>query len=540
MGVPRRDHTVYLICAALIIITAVIFSQVSQFDFINLDDPSYVYENPHIAAGFSHNTLVWAFTTTREGAWQPLVWLSYLVDHEMDELNAGTYHTTNLILHVANVLLLFLLFLRITGAKWKSAFIAALFAIHPLHVEPVAWIASRKDVLSTLLWLLTLMAYARYVSAPCRKRYALVVVAYVLAVMSKPMVMTLPIIMLLLDYWPLERMKSPIDGKLLLRLVKEKIPLLIISGFSLAFAFAGQISGRSLGTLGQYPLGVRLANAVLSYFIYIVRTIWPTRLALYYPHPLNSIPVLYTVGSVVFLAVVSLLIARAARTRRYLLVGWLWYIVMLVPVSGIVQFGHHANADRFMYLPLVGLAIIAAWGVCDLARSKPVLPATLGLLAVVASAVVAYPQVGYWRNSLVVWKHAIDVTNKNAYAHCAYASALSKNGQIDASVAEYWKTIEIDPKSVQAHYNLGSILDGLGATKEAMAQYETAIKLDPQQAQAHSNLGLMELQQGKVDEAIAHYRAAIRAQPDYEIARINLGIALKLKAERDKASHSQD
>ncbi len=532
MDILRKNKDTLLICCALIILSVAVFWQVRNFEFINFDDQVYVYQNPHITSGFTKDTIVWAFTSTKEGAWQPLTWLSYLVDYHFSELDPEAYHLTNMGLHIANTVLLFILFVSMTGSKWKSAFVAAIFAVHPLHVEPVAWIASRKDVLSTMFWVLALIAYVQYTKRNSALKYILVVSAFSLGIMSKPMVMTLPLVLLLLDYWPLNRTDKIKIGAL----IKEKIPLFAISALSLFMAFAGQHSGGGLKELERYTVGIRLANAALSYIVYIVRTFWPMRLGIYYPHPLNTTPVWITIAATTLLVLLTWYFVKVGTKRRYLLVGWIWYASMLLPVSGLAQFGNHANADRFMYVPLIGLSIIVAWGLPELlekSRWRTDVLATLGLSSVLAMAVLAHAQTSHWADRTAIWRHTIKATGPNALAHCSLGTILLTQGKADEAVVELRQSIQIKPKYGYAHYNLALAFDELGHIDQAIPEYYKAIELDPKNAAPpYTNLGYIEMQRGRVDEAIALYKAALRVQPDYEIAKNNLDIALQIKGER--------
>jgi tetratricopeptide (TPR) repeat protein len=454
-----------------------------------------------------------------------------MLDVQMFGLDAGAHHLVSLGLHVATTVVLFMLFLRMTGAFWKSAFVAALFAVHPLHVESVAWVAERKDVLSALFWVLTLWAYVSYVRKvdPIRARawyrqapgwYAATLVLFALGLMSKPMVVTLPFVLLLLDVWPLARARG------FSRRVVEKIPLFALAAASSAVTFVVQRQAGAVKTLDALPLGSRLANAVVAYIAYIGKTVWPAGLAAIYPYS-ASLPAWQVLGSIVCLLVVTVLAVRAWSRRRYLLVGWLWYVGTLVPVIGLIQVGAQPIADRYMYVPAIGLFIIVAWGVPDLLarwKSRELVLGTAALAAVVLSAATARVQAGYWRDSVSLWEHAIRVTDLNYHAHANLGQALAAEHRLSDAVAEDFEAIRIKPGFAEAHNYLGLALAEQGHTGEAVSHYAEAVRLMPAYVSARNNLGLALAAEGRIDAAMAQFSEVVRLDPENAAAHANLGI----------------
>ncbi len=511
------------ICLVLITVTLAVFWQVSNHEFVNFDDPYYVVNNPHVQAGITSESVVWAFTSYFASLWMPLSWLSFMLDFELYGLNPGGYHVTNLFLHLANTLLLFLVLKKTTEEVWQSAFVAALFALHPLHVESVAWIAERKDVLSTFFWMLTMWAYLLYVKRPGSARYLLIVIAFALGLMAKPMLVTLPFVLLLLDYWPLERLES---GRSLLRLVLEKTPLFVLSAISCLVTIIVQRKGGGLGSFDDFPLSVTIPNALVTYVSYLGKMIWPQKLAVFYPHPGSSLPMWQAAGAGLLLVFISVVAVWSARRWSYLAMGWLWYLGTLVPVIGLVQTGNHSMADRFTYIPLIGLFIMVAWGVPEFVsryRYRTV------VLAVAASAVLStliiltWSQLRIWRNTITLFEHAASVTDNNFEAHTNLGYAFAKQGNDKKSLAHFVKAAEIKPNFARAHSNLGNALARQGREEEAMAQFYEALQIDPNLPGVHNNLGNVLERQGKVKEALIHYSIALQLEPQFAEAHLNLG-----------------
>ena len=560
-----RDRRQYWVGALLVVLTFAAFWPVLGNGFVNLDDPSYVTKNPYIRSGVTLQAVKWALTTGHNSNWHPLTWISHMIDRRLFGLDPTGHHAVNLLLHMANVILLFAVLRRMTGSLWKSAFVAALFGVHPLHVESVAWISERKDVLSTFFWLLTMWAYARYVQRPSVLRYLWVFGALALGLTAKPMLVTLPFVLLLLDYWPLERFAKRRDKNAGERwsgwkLILEKAPLIALAMTSSVITYIVQQKGGAVSTLGLIPPGMRVSNAVVAYVTYIGKTVWPRDLAVFYPHPGDSLRLWQILGAAVVLACITLAVFRAAQRRRYLAVGWLWYLGTLVPVIGLVQVGAHAVADRYTYIPLVGLFMIAAWGIPELAekgrkeerkkggkgeRKKSAaftLPYShtpiLAALAAVVVAVLAagtWVQVGYWHDSVSLFTRAIEVTEGNYVAHYNLGVALADQGKMKEAAAHYAEALRISPDFTGALSGMGNALIRAGKTEEAIARYAEALRLKPDDPSAHYNLGVALAQQGKADEAIEHYSEAVRLKPEMVEAHCNLGVLLDDKGRSDEA-----
>ena len=547
---PSRRWKI-IACLFLVVATLTVYGDLRNHHFINFDDDHYVTDNPPIQGGLTLTGLVWAFTTLHAGLWIPLTWLSFMVDSQLFGLHPGGFLLTNLLFHIANALLLFLWLLRTTRALGRSFLVAALFALHPLHVESVAWVTERKDVLSTFFWLLSMWAYIWYVESPGIRRYLLILVCFSLGLMAKPMMVTLPFVLLLLDYWPLGRwpQKSPVSAKNsraqkprsgvpLGRLIWEKIPLLaLVVIFSVVTIYAQKEQG-ALAQLAYIPLPSRLANALVTYVTYMVRMIYPSGLAVFYPHSRDAFPLWQVLGASLTLVFISLLIIRQTSRHPYLLVGWLWYLGTLVPVIGLVQAGEQALADRFTYVPLIGLFIIIAYGMAELtARWRPagfLLPVGAGMVLAVLM-ICTWLQVRYWRDPASLFAHALQVTSNNALAHNNLGIALLSQGKVDQAITLGEEAVRLQPNYAKAHYNLANALFSRGEVNQALAQYEEALQLQPDYAKAHNSLGLALLSQGKVDQAVAHFEKSLSIQPYSPAAHNNLGMALLSQGKVDQA-----
>jgi tetratricopeptide (TPR) repeat protein len=548
-------HRILLLCLVLTIAILGVFWQVQDHGFVNFDDGTYICNNSQVRNGLTWHGVAWAFTTTHANFWHPLTWLSHMLDCEIYGLNPAGHHLTNLLLHIANALLLFLVFHRMTHAVWKSAFVAALFALHPLHVESVAWASERKDVLSSLFWILTMGAYASYVEAPGAKRYLLVLVCFVLGLMAKPMLVTLPFVLLLLDYWPLDRWPfKPLahahppqvedlthikdQGKRVTRLLVEKGPLLV---FAVAFsivAFLAQEHGGATKSFASFPMEVRVANALLSYVGYMGKMLWPENLTVFYPHPGITVTVWQAALAGLLLVALSVLTMRLAKGHPYLPVGWLWYLGTLVPVIGLVQVGDHSVADRYTYVPLIGLFIVMAWGLPDMVARWPHQRAALatliaGLLA--ALMICSRLQVRYWQDSTTLFQHALCVAPDNPPAHTNLGVAFAGQGEVEKAIWHYAEALRIEPNYLEARINLAGALAGQGKFDEAIAQYVKALRIKPDFADAHYNLGNALVRHGRLAEAIAHYSEALRIRPGDAEAHNNLAIALAAEGRRTEA-----
>ncbi|MFL6505093.1 MAG: tetratricopeptide repeat protein [Candidatus Udaeobacter sp.] len=521
-------------------VTWVVFGQTLTHDFVNFDDHVYVYENPLVRRGLSAEGITGAFTHTHARNWHPLTTLSHMLDCQLYGLNAGGHHLTNLILHTTSVLLLFLVLKQMTGGLWQSAFVAALLAVHPLHVESVAWIAERKDVLSAVFFMLALCAYARYARAPSKPRYLLVALLFACGLMSKPMLVTLPFVLLLLDYWPLGRFggqKSEVGGRLR-RLITEKIPLFALSVLSCIVTLFTQRQGPN--SIDQLPFLWRLNNTFVSYVTYIWQMFWPVRLAVFYPHPNDRLPLVEVAVAIAFLAGVSLLVIYLRRTKPYLVTGWFWYLAMLVPVLGVVQVGEQAHADRYTYLPQIGLYVMIAWTVGDLlSQSTRVRHALLGVataITIVTLSMRAVVQTSYWKNSETLWNHTLAVTGENDVAHNNLGFLFLRRGELDKAVSHFEAALNIRSRNTQSHYSLGAALieNNLGNTfarkqlwGEAIDHLQEAVRLRPDYADAYFNLGSVLFQQGRIDEAIAQWQKALEIRPFDAEAHRNVANALR-------------
>ncbi|MFC1895071.1 tetratricopeptide repeat protein [Thermodesulfobacteriota bacterium] len=474
-----------MLCLFLVIATFAVYCQVQHYDFVIFDDDDYVSDNRHVRNGVTIQGISWAFTTFHASNWHPLTWLSHMLDCQLFGLNPGRHHLTNLLLHIANSLLLFVVFRRMNTGLWRSAFIAALFALHPCHVGSVAWVSERKDVLSTFFWMLTMWAYIRYVERPKATRYLLVVLFLTLGLMSKPMLVTLPFVLLLLDFWPLYRFRfglSDLAGKsqsraMALRLVCEKVPLFALVTISSAVTFYAQKRGGLVVALDVIPFQARVANALAAYVKYIGKMIYPSKLAAIYHHP-GMLPWWQIIGACLLLVTVSFVAARNVKKRPYFAVGWLWYIGTLIPVIGLVQVGNQSMADRYTYIPFIGLFIVIAWGVPELAsrweHSKKWL-AALATAALAAFMVVTWKQVGHWQNSITLYEHNINVAGDHVVTHNSLGVAFEKQGRIEEAIEHYVQTLKIKPDYETVHYNLGNALQGQGRIDGAIKHYLEAL-----------------------------------------------------------------
>jgi Flp pilus assembly protein TadD len=545
-GWSFHRHVLQLLIALLLIVAIfAVFWQVRNHEFLKYDDQDYVTDNPHVKAGLTLKGIIWAFTTTHAANWHPVTWLSHMLDYDLYGLAPGGHHLTSVLFHVANALLLFIIVHRMTKAPWVSGFVAALFAFHPLHVESVAWVAERKDVLSTFFWMLTLLAYIYYVEGPGVGRYSLVVCFFVLGLLAKPMVVTLPFVLLLIDYWPLKRFRfGPSDDEMsskghslmdfhkqtssALRLFSEKIPLFVLSAASTILTYLAQQKGGGLKSIETYPLDTRVINALVSYAGYIRKMLWPEGMAVFYPYP-ETFSIWEIVGSITLLSCISILVVRYARKHPFLLVGWFWYLGTLVPVIGLIQVGDQAMADRYTYIPLIGLFIMVGIGFSCLFEKwryrKVLLGASIGV-ALFLLMVITRLQINHWQNNVALFKHALHVTSNNFLAHNNLGVALAEQGKDDEAISHYSEALRIKANYTYAHYNLGNALAKQGKVQEAITHYTEALRIKADYTDAHYNLGIALAEQGKTQEAIAHYIEALRIAPDFAKAHYNLGVIL--------------
>ncbi len=505
-----RDYWAYIV---LVLAVLVVYSQVRAYEFVSYDDPIYVTGNPVVRAGLTSHGVVHAFTSSLDGNWFPLTWISHTLDWQLFGPASGLHHLTSVLIHLCSSLLLFAVLKRMTGSRWRSLIVAALFALHPLHVESVAWVAERKDVLCGFFWILAIWGYARYTANPRPARYLLVLVPFCLGLMAKPMIVTLPFVLLLLDVWPLRRisLSKPLDRETaqdehekaaarpsVAAVFLEKVPLFALSA---AFAVVTFVVQRGVGAvmpLAWIPFGTRLGNAFVSYVTYLAQTFWPTRLAAFYPHPVH-LPAWEIAGAVLIVVGISALVLRSARRLPSLAVGWFWYLGTLVPVIGLVQVGMQARADRYTYIPLIGIFIMLAWGLPDaLERWPRARSAFAGVTAIACCAClpVAWYQVQNWRNSETLYQHAIAVTTDNYVAY----------------------------------YSLGNVMKAQGRLTEATRAYLAAIRIVPYDGKAYGGLAGVLLVQGRVDDGVKLYRESLRLAPDSAEAKSNLDKALAVQA----------
>jgi protein O-mannosyl-transferase len=573
---------IYLFLAT---ISLVIFGQTIRFDFVNFDDDLYVYNTPAIQSGLTLKGIAFAFISQHARNWHPLTTLSHMLDCQLYGLNAGGHHATSIILHTIAVLLLFRVLRQMTGAVWKSALVAALFAVHPLHVESVAWVSERKDVLSAVFFFLMLDAYGRYARAASITRYLVVVVLFAAGLMSKPMLVSAPIVLLLLDYWPLRRFDQPcltnektkisktVTERPVIRLLfLEKIPLFILSTVACVITFV--LQKRATGAIPPLPFLWRLQNTFTSYVIYAWKTLWPTHLAVFYPHPNDTLAIWRIIVAIALLLAITAAAIVFRSQRPYLLTGWFWYLVMLIPVIGLVQVGEQGHADRYTYLPHIGLFLLAVWLAADVigarpSRSQSAIAAVVAIAIIAALVWAAFIQTSYWRNSETLWTHALAVTADNdvaqnnlgylcvdrgeldkaishfesaatirsakqdphynlasAFVQMNLADALARKGRSDDAMVHYEEAIRLQPDYADAYYNRGNVLFAKGRTDEAIADWEKTLQIQPNDADAHTGLGNALLRKGALQEAIAHYEKALALAPEDPHSRNNVAWVL--------------
>ncbi len=529
IGQPKIDRPWLTvgICIFLAALTWVIFGQTLHHDFINYDDPRYVYENTKITSGLSIAGIGWAFTHIHSENWHPLTTISHMLDCQLYGLKAGWHHFTNVVLHTIAAILLFLVLQQMTSALWRSAFVAAVFAIHPLHVESVAWVAERKDVLSGVFFMLTLLAYAHYVRAPSVGRYLAVAVLSAFGLMSKPMLVTLPFVLLLLDYWPLGRIrghKSDVSGhENLVMLVVEKIPLVGLSAVSSIVTFLAQRG--AIGWTEQLPVLARINNAVVTYVVYMWQMLWPVNLAVFYPHPENRLPLWEIILSLAVLVGITAAAVVLRKKAPYFISAWLWYLGMLVPVVGLVQVGWQGHADRYTYLPQIGLYIIATWTVADWSaswrRQREILSASAAVMISVLSW-RAWIQTSYWRDSEILFTHALAVTSNNDVAENNLGIVFLRKGNLDEAISLLQAAVDLRPENSPAHENLAKALLQKGQVANALVHYRKLLELQPDNIEVHNIVGTVLIQQGRIREGVEEWQKVLAIQPDNGNAMSNL------------------
>jgi protein O-mannosyl-transferase len=522
-----------LLIAAVVALTAAVFAPVRGYELVSVDDPIYVTDNPHLRGGLGWHAVAGAFTSTYANFWHPATLLSLMLDAAIFGVHPGALHTTNLLLHLGSTIVLFLALVRMTGASGRAALVAALFALHPLHVESVAWVSERKDVLSTFFWMLTLYAWAGYARTGSRRSYGLAMAWFAVGLMAKPMLVMLPCTLLLLDVWPLGR-AAPVGGpgvggrlKAWAPLLREKIPFFALAAASGVVAIVVQQRAGAVADLGSLPLWPRVANAVIACVTYVLKTIWPTGLMVFYPYPATVAA--WSLGlSAALLVGVSVAAIRFLPRQPWLAVGWFWFLVTLLPVSGLVQVGSHAMADRYTYVPTIGLFLLAAWGAAALAgsgRTRRVVLVGVAAGTVAACAVSARAQVATWRDSITLWRHALAVMPGNYYAHNALGLVLTERSPAEAA-EHFTAAARLMPNFPNADNNLGLLLAGQGKTADAIAHYEEALRRSPGFALAHVNMGNALLKLGRAEPAVEHFRAAVRSNPRSAVALAGLGNGL--------------
>lgn len=533
MSIADTARVKIITCIGLSILALASYWAVADNPFIPFDDPLYVTENAQVQKGLGWETMVWAFTTSHACNWHPLTWLSLMLDREVYWRNAGGYHWTNVILHLLGGLILFLALNRMTASLWRSGLVAALFLIHPLHVESVAWVAERKDVLSGLFWMLGIWCYAIYAERPGLVRYLWVVLSFVCGLLSKPMVVTFPLVLLLLDWWPLGRTGG---GKVRwARLVWEKIPFLFLSAAGSAVTFL--IQNQALFPLSEMPFGDRLANATLSYAAYLGKTFWPVGLSIFYPY--HGLPPLgHLVSSLALLILITVMSVIQVKRRPYLLVGWLWYLGTLVPVIGLVQVGSQAMADRYTYLPLVGVFLMVVWSFKDLlegCRGRREIWGFVSAGVLIVLFILTKIQVSYWKDTPTLFNYALQSTEKNFMAHQILAVDMAKGGDLAGAAKHYLEAIRIRPAFKQAYEGLGHLLMIQGKQDEAGRMLEKALQIDSTYVPAMKNLADVRMRQSRIEEAIPLYRKAVLLVGEDPELLNNYGVALFFKGEKEEA-----
>ena len=534
-AVTRQKRLLGLL--AVIMLTVLAYAPVATFGFVNQDDPTYILVNPHVQQGLNLSAIAWSFTTLYFSNWHPLTWISYLVDLQIFGIDPGAMHMVNLVFHTVNTALVAWLLFRMTGEFWPALFVAAAFALHPLHVESVAWISERKDVLSTLCWLLAMLAYTRYTERGRPLDYAWAMLAFAAGLMAKPMVVTLPFVLLLCDYWPLRRRVS------WRRLVVEKVPFFALATASAVVTVVAQHRGGAVSSLDTLGFGYRLANAIAAYGTYLWKTVWPVSLSAFYPHPGMNIAVWKVAIAAVVLAAIAAW-AYTARTRKpYLLLGGLWFLGTLVPVIGLLQVGSQAMADRYSYIPLIGIFIALAWLGRDIARARPYLSRVVTALAlafVVAMAGLTARQVWIWQDSISLFRHALAVTPRNSAVHTNLGVALAEAGRFDEAIPHFQAVLEMQPDSARTYYNLARAHEALGDTAAAEPLYRQCLERDPRYADAANNLGMLRMHRGDRDSARAQFEQALRAQPQHLMAHVNLGDLFRMESNWDAAGQEYE
>ncbi|MEO5361825.1 MAG: tetratricopeptide repeat protein [Nitrospirota bacterium] len=516
--IDSTDAVVLLLVAAALIV----FLPVKDFDFVSFDDAIHISNNLYVRAGLTAEGLKWAFTTTLEGNWVPLMWLSHMVDAEIYGTHPGGHHMTNLILHIINSVLLFLLFKKMAGAIWRSAFVAALFAIHPAHVESVAWVSERKDLLSALYWFITMFAYIKYTEYPSVKTYMYVIIFFVLGLMSKPMLVTLPFVLILIDCWPLDRLRQTALSKLII----EKLPLFIISGVFSVITYFAQKNYNAVISLTELPLSLRLGNVVVSYIKYLKNALVPTELSVFYPR-MEVIEAWQWIGAVVILSGISIYAVMSVKKLPHIFTGWFWFLGTMVPVIGIVQVGAQGMADRYTYIPFIGLFIAAAYAEVIERVPVKIIPKVAAAAIIFACIGLSIKQVRYWQNSTILLTHAAETIKTSALLYYNLGTVLAEEGKYDQSLNAFDKSIEIEPSRVDAYINKGVVFMRIRQFDKAAESFSKAIAVKPDIPEAYNGLGEAMMSLGSRETAATLFQKALSLNPKYPKAQSNLDMILK-------------
>ena len=540
-----KQHNLERLAGTILLVAILaVFAKVAWHDFIVFDDGIYITSNSHVQRGLTGKSIRWAFTSMEASNWHPLTWLSHMLDYELYGLNPAGHHLTNLFFHVATTLLLFLVLRKSTGLLWRSFLVAGLFGLHPLHVESVAWVSERKDVLSAFFWMLTTLAYVEYCRRPCRGRYVLILIFFAMGLVAKPMLVTLPFVLLLLDFWPLGRLKLPGSrggegiARPLKQLLWEKTPLFFLSAVSSVVTFVVQSKGGAISTFEAISLKVRIINAFASYVRYLERMCWPHDLAIFYPHPNNSLPIWQGVAAGLLLVMVSILVGRQSSKRPFLPVGWVWFLGTLIPVIGIVQVGGQSMADRYTYIPSIGIFLMTVWGISGLLARVPyrnLLLGCAGTIILLCLSLATWLQLGYWQNSETLFRRTLSVTKRNYVAHHNLGTALVAENRFDEAVGQYKKALDIWPAYPDAHNNLGVVFARQGLHEKAIFHYKEALRANPDHILAHQNIANALAERGHLKDAVSHYSKALHIDPDSGANHNAMGVALAGLNQMDEA-----
>ncbi len=527
MKLSKDSQIKLLVCVGLAVVTLAVYWPLWNQEFVNYDDPDLVTSNVHVQRGITGQSVIWAFTTGHTGNWLPLTWLSHMLDCRLFGLHAGAHKMVNVAFHIGSTVLLFLVLNQMTAAPWRSGFVAAAFALHPLRVESVAWVSERKDVLSAFFWMLTMWMYVRYVEHPQARRYVPVLLCFALGLMSKSMLVTMPFVLLLLDLWPLKRLpldRTPAARRRVLNLVREKLPLFVLSAASCVMTYRAQATASAIKSI---PSAYRVANAVVSYLRYICKTVWPANLAVFYPQ-FRSLAFTRVALAAAAIITTTVLMVRVVRNRPYLTVGWFWYLGILFPVIGLIQVGDQSMADRFTYIPSIGILIMVTWGLAELFPHEKRFQTALRVVAIgtlVFWTGVTSHQIRFWTDSTTLFERAIAVTHDNYVAQNNLGVALRGKGRSADAAKHFSEAIRIWPEFPEAHKNLADILAHEGRLHEAIDHYSQAVRTKPNWAEAHNNFGFALAAQGSLDEAAAQFQEAVRLEPESALDHCNLGLA---------------